>query len=105
MPAPKGGKKAAAKPRRGAATLSAELAAASWAEADRALAEAMAEFENLQACATQKERREAMELLAQALRRAGRRRGLDWQIGAGVFRGDERLARGQVAAAPKRQPK
>jgi hypothetical protein len=64
--------KSAARPKRAAsAALGQKLAQAAWAEADAALAEALAEFE-----AWRLGEADAAELVGQALRRASRRRGL-----------------------------
>jgi hypothetical protein len=52
------------------------LAGAAWAEADAALADALAEFEVLSAAKTAAARKDAMFLLGQALKRAARKRGL-----------------------------
>jgi molecular chaperone GrpE (heat shock protein) len=52
------------------------LADASWAEADRALAEALADFEELASARNPKRRRELFEMLGQSLNRAARKRGL-----------------------------
>lgn len=51
------------------------LAEAAWAEADAALAQALADLDEAQSAPTAAERREAMELLAQSLGRAARKRG------------------------------
>jgi hypothetical protein len=69
---PKQGKNAA-RPKRASASaaLGRTLAQAAWAEADAALAEALAEFD-----AWRLGEADAAELVGQALRRAGRRRGL-----------------------------
>lgn len=58
------------------ASLTDALADASWAEADRALAEALADFEELVRVRNPKRRRELFELLEQSLNRAARKRGL-----------------------------
>jgi hypothetical protein len=58
------------------ATLRAALAEASWAEADVALAEALAELAGLERTRGVAQRAAALALLSQALRRAARKRGL-----------------------------
>lgn len=67
----------AARKRAAQARLSDALAGAAWAEADAALRQALAEFGRLSAARTVAERKEAMLLLGQALRRVARKRGLD----------------------------
>ncbi|MEQ1618170.1 MAG: hypothetical protein ABL883_07480 [Terricaulis sp.] len=57
------------------------LAEASWTQADRALAEAIANFSELDAAQTPAKRKALMALVAQSLQRAARRRGLE-RIGA-----------------------
>lgn len=52
------------------------LAEAAWAQADASLAEAIVEFERAEAEADAQARDEALQLAAQALNRAARRRGL-----------------------------
>lgn len=56
-------------------TLSSALGDAAWIEADRALANAMAELEEVEQASTAVRRAEAMMLLRQALARAARVRG------------------------------
>jgi len=77
MSAPKKpkGKRAAPKGAAQAVSLSSALGEAAWAEADRALAQAMSEFEEVEAAATHVRRAEALMLLRQALARAARVRG------------------------------
>lgn len=79
MPAPRksAGKAKRAAPKGAAQSvgLTDALAEAAWAEADRALAEAMAEFERVEAARDQVARAEALMLLRQALARAARVRG------------------------------
>jgi len=58
------------------ARLADALAGAAWAEADGALADALFEFEVLSAAKTPAQRKDAMFLLGQALKRAARKRGL-----------------------------
>jgi hypothetical protein len=57
------------------------LAEAAWAEADLALAEALAELDLLTSASRKKDRAAARDLLAQSLSRAARKRGLA-RIGA-----------------------
>ena len=52
------------------------LAEASWREADRALAQAIADFDELEAASNAAKRAAAAALLGQSLARAARRRGL-----------------------------
>lgn len=52
------------------------LAEASWTQADRALAQALADFQELGAVQSPAKRRTLMALIAQSLRRAARQRGL-----------------------------
>ena len=66
----------AARKRAAQARLADALAGAAWAEADAALAQALAEFETLSSAKTASEQRDAMFLLGQALQRAARKRGL-----------------------------
>lgn len=68
-------KRAAPKGAAQAVGLTNALAEAAWAEADAALAEAMAEFERVEAARDQVSRAEALMLLRQALARAARVRG------------------------------
>lgn len=68
--------KRSAAPKSAAPSLSDALAEAAWEEADRALAEALVECDALLAAATKKQRDNALALLAQALSRAARKRGL-----------------------------
>jgi hypothetical protein len=77
MSAPKKpkGQRAAPKGAAQAVSLSSALGDAAWAEADRALAQAMAEFEEVEAASNQVRRAEALMLLRQALARAARVRG------------------------------
>jgi hypothetical protein len=68
--------RSAALKRAAQARLADALAGAAWAEADAALAVALAEFEALSAATTAAVRKDAMFLLGQALQRAARKRGL-----------------------------
>ncbi|MBL8536022.1 MAG: hypothetical protein JNM59_01320 [Hyphomonadaceae bacterium] len=52
------------------------LAEAAWLEADLALAEALADFDELEGARDDADKAHAMVLLAQSLARAGRKRGL-----------------------------
>ena len=74
-------KRAAPKGAAQAVSLDNALGDAAWAEADRALAQAMAEFEEVEAANTQVRRAEALMLLRQALARAARVRGFS-RLGA-----------------------
>ncbi len=65
-----------AAPNSAAPSLSDALAEAAWAEADQALAEALIECDALMAAENKKQRDNAMALMAQALSRAARKRGL-----------------------------
>lgn len=53
------------------------LAEASWTQADRALAQAIADFSELDTAQTPARRKALMALIAQSLQRAARRRGLE----------------------------
>jgi molecular chaperone GrpE (heat shock protein) len=53
------------------------LAEASWTQADRALAQAIADFSELDIAQTPGKRKALMALIAQSLQRAARRRGLE----------------------------
>ncbi len=66
--------------------LNATLAEAAWVEADAALAEALADFDEVETASTPAARRAALEMLAQSLARARRKRGLTRQgaIGATI---------------------
>ncbi|HRO02363.1 MAG TPA: hypothetical protein PLS69_02000, partial [Terricaulis sp.] len=77
MSAPKKpkGKRAAPKSAAHAVSLPEALGEAAWIEADRALALAMAELEEVEAASNQVRRAEALMLLRQALARAARKRG------------------------------
>lgn len=83
-PAKSGAVRKRAAPR---ASLTAALAEAAWAEADDALAEALVELDHLQTATTAKAREAAGAMLAQALSRVARKRGLT-RLGAL----DERVA-------------
>lgn len=72
----KEGRKPAAAPKSAADGVSDALAQAAWAEADQALAQALADFDEAESAANAVARREAMELLGQSLAQAARRRGL-----------------------------
>lgn len=77
MPAPKKpkAKRAAPKGAAQAVSLPDALGDAAWREADRALAQAVAELEEVEAASNQVRRAEALMLLRQALARAARVRG------------------------------
>lgn len=70
-------KKGAARKRAApAVSLAGALAEAAWAEADAALAEALADFDEVQTAPDEEARDEAIAMLAQSLSRAARKRGL-----------------------------
>ena len=74
---PKASKKSAARKRAAQdVSLSGALAEAAWAEADAALAQALVDLDEAQSADDAAGREEALELLAQSLSRAARRRGL-----------------------------
>lgn len=105
------------------------LASAAWADADKSLAEALADFDELELTRNPKRRRELLSMLGQALARTARKRGLT-RVGAvgadepfnptrhemvvasggapdtveivarGVARGDELLAKARVRKRP-----
>ena len=77
MPASKKPRAKRAAPKRAAQAVSLPnaLGEAAWAEADRALAQAMAEFEEVESASNAVRRAEALMLLRQALARAARVRG------------------------------
>ncbi len=52
------------------------LAEAAWSEADAALAQALADFDEAETASTKGERKDAIERLGQSLSRAARKRGL-----------------------------
>lgn len=84
------------------ARLTNALAAASWAEADEALGEALVEFAGLERALAGKEdgtAREALAMTAQALSLAGRRRGLS-MFGAAGARADFDEGLHQLVGAP-----
>lgn len=127
-------KRAAPKGAAQAVSLPNALGEAAWAEADRALAQAMTEFEEVEAASNQVRRAEALMLLRQALARAARVRGfsrLGGEPGAvepydpdrhtlisapqrppeevmivaqGVVRGEEVLVKARAKAVRKRPP-
>lgn len=84
-------------------SLTKALAAASWAEADRALAQALVEFAGLEAASGPAKRAEAMALVSQALARAARRRGLEFQGEVGEVCAYE-PARHELISSAKRAP-
>lgn len=57
-------------------SLSGALAEAAWAEADFALAQALADLDEVDAAANESERATALDMLRQSLARAARKRGL-----------------------------
>lgn len=79
------------------------LAAAAWAEADDALAEALIEFDALEQAADEDGRAASLAMLAQALNRAARRRGLT-RIGRLGAREPFDAAKHELAA-PNKAPK
>lgn len=76
-PAKKGQKPIAARKRAAqGVSLAGALAEAAWAEADKALAQALADFDEVEGAADENARADALEMLAQSLSRAARKRGL-----------------------------
>jgi hypothetical protein len=75
---PKGSPKANAAPKRAApaVSLAAFLAEAAWSEADAALAQALADFDEAGTASDKAAREDAWARLGQSLARAGRKRGL-----------------------------
>jgi hypothetical protein len=69
-------KNAARKSAASGVSLNAALAEAAWREADTALAEALADFDEVQSAGSAAQRNEALALLGQSLTRAARKRGL-----------------------------
>lgn len=92
-----------AQPKRAAPLVDA-LAQAAWLEADAALAEAMAECGRALEAKSQTERGEALEMLALALGRAARRRGL-LRIGKRGALEDFDSVRHDLEASSRRPPK
>lgn len=86
------------------ADLANTLAEASWTQADRALAQALADFSELGGSQSPAKRRGLMELIAQSLQRAARQRGLS-RIGAegdfAAFDADKHEFAGKGPRAPK----
>lgn len=86
-------------------SLSGALAEAAWSEADAALAQALADFDEVQTAAREVEREDAMSRLAQALTRASRKRGLtrigelDAQV---AYEPDNHALNAVVAKTPKK---
>ena len=78
MAAPKAKRRAKAKAAASApaAPLADKLAEAAWAQADVALAEALADLDELETAQTEAARADALAMLSQSLTRAARRRGL-----------------------------
>lgn len=98
------GKRAAPKGAARAVSLDNALGDAAWAEADRALAQAMAEFEEVEAASTQVRRAEALMLLRQALARAARVRGFS-RLGAEPGESEPYdAARHELITAPAKPP-
>ncbi|MGD9967387.1 MAG: hypothetical protein AB7T59_12755 [Hyphomonadaceae bacterium] len=75
---PKGPSKTSAARQRAArdVSLTGALAEAAWSEADAALAQALADLDEVQSAASEGARADALARLAQSLARAGRKRGL-----------------------------
>jgi len=69
-------KKSAARQRAAQGVLTDALAEAAWSEADVALAQALADFDEAGTAEKKSARKDAMERLGQALSRAARKRGL-----------------------------
>ena len=80
------------------------LAEAAWTQADRALAQALADFSELGASQSPAKRKVLLALIAQSLRRAARHRGLS-RIGAvgdvAAFDADKHEFSGKGPRAPK----
>lgn len=80
------------------------LAEASWTQADRALAQALADFSELGSCQTPAKRKALIALIDQSLRRAARQRGLS-RIGAegdiAAFDAERHEFSGKGPRAPK----
>jgi len=74
-------KQSAARKRAAPDALNAALAQASWSEADVALADALADLDELEAATTKRARKAALATLVQSMTRAARKRGLS-RIGA-----------------------
>ena len=73
----KGGpKKTGSAPKRAHASLAGALAVAAWADADEALAQALADLDELENASDQATRDDMLATLSQSLTRAARRRGL-----------------------------
>jgi hypothetical protein len=103
---PKASKQSAARKRAAQdVSLADALARAAWVEADAALAQALIDFDHVGDAADAAARRDALDLLAQSLSRAARKRGLA-RIGAlgGVETYDPRRHElsAPVAKAPKK---
>lgn len=108
MPAPRKPtgkpKRPAARKRAAAPALANALAEAAWSEADAALAQALAECDALEAAPDAASREDAMAMLAQALSRAARKRGLS-RIGAVGAREQYDPKRHELERAGARGPK
>jgi hypothetical protein len=103
---PKGTPKPSAARKRAApsVSLAGALAEAAWAEADLALAEALADLDEAETAANDAARADALAMLSQSLARAARKRGLT-RLGAldepAAFNPDEH----DLAAAGAKKPK
>jgi hypothetical protein len=98
-------KKSAARQRAAqAVSVTDALAEAAWAEADAALAQALADFDEAETASHKAARADAIERLGQALARAGRKRGLT-RVGAlgetAAFDARQHELNAAVAQAPK----
>ncbi|MBL8558659.1 MAG: hypothetical protein JNM47_08060 [Hyphomonadaceae bacterium] len=80
------------------------MAEAAWAEADAALAEALADLDEVEGAETAAARRTALAMLAQSLARAGRKRGLT-RIGEVGGKAAYSAAAHELAVPAKRAPK
>lgn len=87
-----------------AVSLSTALAEAAWAEADAALAQALADFEEALSAADEYAREQAMTMVGQSLSRAARKRGLTriGELGARVIYDPSKH---DLTEAGKRPPK
>jgi len=100
--APKKKKSAARK--RAAPSLAGALAEAAWADADRALAEALVESDQAETASDAATREAAVALMIQALSRAGRKRGLQ-RIGLLGDKAPYDPAKHQLIAAVVKKPR
>lgn len=85
-------------------SLSSALAEAAWAEADLALAEALADLDEAETAANEADRADALSMLSQSLSRASRKRGLT-RIGALGEQADFNASAHDLAAEGAKKPK